>query len=217
MTQEFKYQKLIVVLQWKEQPNRSFNESTLVDSIIVEMFNGEILDKDDIIYWNSELYLCRHGYDIHLSEYKEEVKTTLDGAILGPITDKDEYFWCNWYTEALVAAGYRDYRCYIIDIGKLSNPRDEIRLYLHNSYSYRNSITPKLTDFRITLIPIVYEKLSHAIPEMMERSIFVNSVELDVKDLIRICRIKPTQEGIRVLIDINNVVDRNKELKFKER
>lgn len=130
---------------------------------------------------------------------------TSDAAIIGPISELDENFWNCWYTEALIAAGFKNFVCYICDFSKLSNQKDEIRLYLSNYHSYTYGKLPVLSDFQLSVIPVVYEKLSHAIPDFMKRRVFINYDNLEIKSVLRICNISRAEEGLQVNISMSEV------------
>lgn len=207
----FSQDKLLIVLHWDKFISSYQIADQAIEPIITEMRNGVILTKDDIISSSSNLYISRHSYDGHGSLTVEQTKMTSEAAIIGPISDGKETFWNCWYTEALIAAGFKDFVCYICDFSKLSHQKDELRLYLSNCGSHMQERLPVLRGFQLSVIPVVYEKLSHAIPEFMDSRVFINFDILEIRRLLKVCNIKKVENGLQVNIDISDI-DNPKEL-----
>ena len=211
---QFSEKKVLLVLQWDEMNFDSDRCYDNVETVIAEKRNGEIICRDDVISNCSELHTLREAYDCYGEPIIQQTKMTSDAAVLGPISDHDEKFWLGWYTEALTAACFRNYRCYICDSTKLSNGKNEIDLYLNNSRSYLYS-NVLLRNFRCHIIPVVYEKLSHAIPEFMDKKKTISSQELFVNEPLLVCRIK-REGGMLSILSMMTKVDLDSELRVRE-
>ena len=192
------YPKIILVLQWDEIKSEKDQIKSTISPIIAEMRDGEILDKDDIISPSSNLYIRRQSYDCHGCLDIKETKMTSDCAILGPISNHDKNFWYNWYTEAIIAAGFHNYICFICDLTKLSHCKNEIKVYLQNtwpdSYIFINN-------FKCTIIPVINEKLSHYVPEFMRQSIIIKENNVNIEHLFKILTLKKCGHNLSISVD----------------
>ncbi|MBD5340864.1 MAG: hypothetical protein HDR94_04745 [Bacteroides sp.] len=210
MSYILKYSKFLVVLQLDEIKSLDSRWVSTIAPMIVEARDGNILDTDDIISNSSELYIKRCAYDAHGCMYIQETKMTSDCAILGPISDHDENSWYNRYTNAVISAGFRNYFYFICDFSRLSNHKNEMKVYLQN-ISY--NLYASLNSLRCSIIPVINEKMDHYITEFMRQTIFIEENVLEIKDLFKIFSVAKSGEDLLITMD-KDFCNKDSELKI---
>lgn len=186
---KLKFSKILVVIQWDSVlgfDSYRYGYDSPIDFMAVEFSHGKVPGKDSMIYWGSELWITRRGYDAYGIECTpQKTKKTRDAAILGPIADTDKNFWYSSETEILIANQFKNYRCFILDLTKVPEGIDEIKFYLKNSLSYSRAFS--LVNFKLIVIPVINELF----PEIFKKSMQIDKIPLmEIKDGIELLSIK---------------------------
>lgn len=215
LTKVFSYPKILLVMSWNHGDD-AYDYSS-IQSLITESAQGIILDSHSLIGHCTDLWFRRIKYDGYMTEHILEAKTTRDGSIIGPISDYDKNIWVCDELSALTACGFHNYMFYIIDSRLLSRNVDELKVYVYDRRAWRS---PKfincLTNFDLSIIPAITENnLDHHIPELLNTRFRYKS-NLKFACGAKICRLKPSESGWEVSIEVHNIDTFWNELKFKD-